>query len=202
MQVVFCGPISCSSPKKFWERLGGTAVPTRKAKLAGLLLASTRQAASALLELSSSTSSSWHGLCQQPEWALYQLGAHALAPWACSWSLQGHEPNSATSSTSGSSKSFFCRRWLACSNVLACSWWTSEGLLVAAQNKPISYQKVLVNLAAYWHSCLENNRPSACHRSCQASIEDKLWIHSAVGRWAYQAKEEEQIYVDLFVAWK
>jgi hypothetical protein len=27
--------------------------------------------------------------------------------------------------------------------VLACSWWSLEGLLAAAQNWPISYQKVL-----------------------------------------------------------
>ncbi len=157
--MVSCGPISRSSPKKFWERLGGTAAPMRKARLAGLLLASTRQAASALLELSSSTLSSWCGLCQWPDWAPHQLGACALAPWACSWSLQGHKPNSAASSTSGSLKRFFCRRWLACSNLLACSWWSLEGLLAATQNRPISYQTVLVNLAACGHSCLENNRP-------------------------------------------
>ncbi len=75
--------------------------------LVGLLLASTRQAASALLELSSSTLSSWCGLYQWPDWAPHRLGARALAPWACSWSLLGHEPNSATSSTLGSSKRMF-----------------------------------------------------------------------------------------------
>ncbi len=31
-----------------------------------------------------------------------------------------------------------------CSNTLACPWWSLEGLLAAAQNWPISYQKVLV----------------------------------------------------------
>ncbi len=107
LRVVSRGPISCSSPPKFWERLGGMAVPTRKARLAGLLRASTRQAASALLELSSSTLSSWQGLCQQPDWAPHRLGARTLVPCACSWSLQGHEPNSTASSTSGSSKDFF-----------------------------------------------------------------------------------------------
>ncbi len=152
--------------------------------------------------VSSSTLSSWRGLCQRPDWAPHWLGTCTLAPWACSWSLQGHEPNSTASSTSGSSKSFFCRRWSACSNVLACSWWSLEGLLAAAQKRPISYQKVLVNLAACRHSCLENNRPSACRHSYQASVEDRLWIHSAVDRWGYQAKEEEQINVAIFVAWK
>ncbi len=113
-----------------------------------------------------------------------------------------HEPNSATSSTSGSSKRIFHHQWLACSNVLACSWWSLECLLAATQNQPISYQKVLVNLAACWHSSLENNRPSACCRSCWASVEDRLWIHSAVGHWVYQAKEEEQVNVTLSEAWK
>ncbi len=157
--------------------------------LVGLLLASTWQAAYFLLELSSSTLYSWCGLCKWPDWAPHWLKARALAPCACSWSLQGHEPNSAASSTSGSSKRIFCRQWLACSDVLACSWWTLEGLLATAQNWSISYQKVLVNLAACLHSCLENNRPSACCCSCQASVEDRLWIHNAVGCWAYQAKE-------------
>ncbi len=133
------------------------AVSTRKGSLGrdmpsvgmlvGLLLALTRLAASALLELSSSTSSSWCGLCRWPDWAPHQLNARALAPWACSWSRQGHEPNSAASGTLGSSKRFFCRRWLACSDTLACPWWSLEGLLAAAQNWAISYQKVLVNFS-------------------------------------------------------
>ncbi len=119
-----------------------------------LLLVLTWQGASALLELSSPTSTRWHGLCRQTDWAPYQLGARALAPWDRSWSLQGHEPNSATSSTSGTSKRFFCCWWLVWSDVLACSWWSLEGLLAAAQNCPISYQKVLVNFSACWHSCM------------------------------------------------
>ncbi len=41
-------------------------------------------------------------------------------------------------------------------------------------------------------SCPENNRPLACCCSCWASIEDRLWIHSAIGHWAYKAKEKEQ----------
>ncbi len=157
------------------------AVPTRKGSLGrdmpsvgtlvGLLLALTWQAASALLELSNSTSSSWRGLCQQPDWAPHWLGARALAPWACSWSLQGYEPNSAASSTSGSLKRFFCHWWLVCSNTLSHPWWSLEGLLVAAQNWPISHQKVLVNLAACRHSCLENNQPLAYRCSCWASAE-------------------------------
>ncbi len=148
-------------PQKIWERLGGMAVPTRKARLVGLLLALTRWAASALLELSSPTSTSWCGLSRQPDWAPCPLGARTVAPWDCSQSLQGHETNSAASSTSGSLKRFFCRWWLACSNVLACSCWSLEGLLAAAQNQPISYQKILVNSSACRHSCLENNRSSA-----------------------------------------
>ncbi len=107
LQVVSPGPISCSSPQKVWERLSGTAVPTRKARLVGLLLALTRRAASALLELSSPTSTSWGGLFQRPDWAPYWLGTRALAPWDWSWSLQNHGPNSTTSSTLGSSKRFF-----------------------------------------------------------------------------------------------
>ncbi len=122
--------------------------------LVGLLIALTWQAVSALLELSSSTLSSWCGLCRWPDWAPHRLGAHALAPWACSWSLQGHKTNSATSGTLGSSERFFCRWWLACSNMLACPWWSLEGLLKTAQNWPISYKKVL------------GKKSSACRHSC------------------------------------
>jgi hypothetical protein len=41
----------------------------------------------------------------------------------------------------------------------------------------------------------------ACRHSCRAPVEDGLWIHNAIGRWAYQVKkeEEEQINVVLFV---
>ncbi len=150
------------------------AVPTRIARLVGLLLAWTRQAASALLELSSPSSTSWRGLCRQSNWAPCWLGTHVLAPWDRSWSLQGHDPNSTASSTLGSSERIFCHQLLACSNVLACSWWSLEGLLAAAQNRPNSYQKVLVNLAACRHSCLENNSPLACRCSCWASVEDRF----------------------------
>jgi hypothetical protein len=135
------------------RRLGGTACSFKKGSLGrdmpsvgmlvGLLLALTWQAASDLLELSSSTLSSWRGLCRQPDWAPHRLGDRALAPWALSGSLQGHEPNSAASGTLGSSERFFCRQWLACSNMLVCPWWSLEGLLAAAQNWPIFYKKVL-----------------------------------------------------------
>ncbi len=178
LQVFSRGPFS-RSQRNFLRCLCRMAVPMRKGSLGkdipsvetlvGLLLASTQRAASALVELSSSTSSSWCGLCQWPGWAPHRLSACVLAPWACSWSLQSHEPNSAASGTSGSSKRFFCHQWLGCSNTLACPWWSLEGSLAAAQNRPISYQKVLVNSAACRHSCLENNRPSACCCSCQAS---------------------------------
>ncbi len=52
-----------------------------QAMLAGLLLALTRQAASALLELSSPTLTSWRDFFQWPEWAPYWLGACTPAPW-------------------------------------------------------------------------------------------------------------------------
>jgi hypothetical protein len=123
--VVSRGSISRSFPKKFWERLGGTAVPTRKARLDGLLLTLTRQAASALLELSSPTSTRWHGLCRKPDWAPSRLCTRALAPWDCSWSLQGHGSNSAASSTSGSLKRIFTvNEWRAamCWLVLGGPW--------------------------------------------------------------------------------
>jgi hypothetical protein len=157
------------------------AIPTRKGSLwkdipsvgmlVGLLFASTWRAASALLEPSSSTSSSWCGLCRQPDWAPHQLGACTIAPWACAWTLQGHKPNFTVSSTSGSPKRIFYHWWSACSDTLSRPWWSLEGLLAAAQNWPISHQKVLVNLAACGHSCFENNRPSACRHSCWASVE-------------------------------
>ncbi len=118
LQVVSCGPISCWQ-QNFLRRLAprqngssykkgslGRDMPS-VGMLVGLLLARTRQAASALLELLSSTLSSWRGLCRQPDWAPHRLGARALTPRASSWSLQGHEPNSAMSGTSGSSKFFF-----------------------------------------------------------------------------------------------
>jgi hypothetical protein len=43
----------------------------------------------------------------------------------------------------------------------------------------------------------------ACRHSCTAPVEVGLWIHNAIGCWAYQAKkeEEEQINVVLFVNW-
>ncbi len=107
LQVVSRGYISRLFPKIIWERFSGMAVPTRKGRLVGLLLALTRQAASALLKLSSPTLTSWCGLCQQPDWAPCWLSACALTPWDCSWSLQGHGPNSAASSTLGSSKRIF-----------------------------------------------------------------------------------------------
>jgi hypothetical protein len=120
-QVASLGSISRSFPQKIWERLGGTAIHTRKARLVGLLLALTRRAASALLELSSPTSTSWPGLCRWPDWAPCQLGACVLPPWDCSWSLQGHGPNSAASSTRGPRKDFFAvddRRAVMCWLVL------------------------------------------------------------------------------------
>ncbi len=88
--------------------------------LVGLLLASTWQAASALLGLASLPSTIWFGLCQQPDWSPYRLDVHACIPGDCSWSLQGRVPNSATSSTLGSLKWIFHCQWSMCSNRLAC----------------------------------------------------------------------------------
>ncbi len=112
--------------------------------LVGLLYALTWQAASALLGLTSLPSTSWGGLRWQSDWASNWLGACTRVPGDRSWGLQGRGPNSAASSTSGSLKRFFCCWWLACSNTLACPWWSLEGLLAATQNWPISYQKALV----------------------------------------------------------
>ncbi len=169
--------------------------------LVGLLLALTWWAASALLELSSSTSSSWRGLCRQPDWAPHRLGARALAPWACSWSLQGHETNSAASGTSGSSKRFFCHQWSVCSNTLA-SPFVVLGRLARGRTKLAnllqegSWLKIL-SLSAFLCAL----KDKACRHSCKAPVEVGLWSHNAMGHWAYQAKkeEEEQINVVLFV---
>ncbi len=108
-----------------------------------LLLAATRLAASALLEPSSSASSSWCGLCQRPDWGPHQLGAHTLTPRICSWSDQVRKPNSTMSSTSGFSKMISHHWWLACIDTLAHLRGSLGGLLAAAQNWPTSYQKVL-----------------------------------------------------------
>ncbi len=152
LRVVSCSLISCLQRKKigtpcrngcsYEEGSLGKEMPS-VGTLVGLLLATTRLAASALLEPSSSASSSWCGLCWRPDWDPYRLGTHALAPRVCSWSNQGRKPNSAASSTSGSSKMISHHWWLVYSNKLACLWGSLGGLLAAAQNRPISYQKVL-----------------------------------------------------------
>ncbi len=164
LQVITRSPISCSSQKILrtsW-RNGYSYVKGSLGKdipsigtLVGLLLGLTWWAASALLELASLPLTSWCGLCWWPDWSPYWLGARAHVPGDQSWSLQGRVPNFAASSTSGSLKRFFCHQWLVCSNVLTCSWWSLEGLLVATQNWPISYQKVLKNTSsACRHSCV------------------------------------------------
>ncbi len=49
----------------------------------------------------------------------------------------------------------FCRCWSAPSDALACPWRSLGGLLTAAQNRLISYQKVLgQNSSACWRSCI------------------------------------------------
>ncbi len=100
-------------------------------------------------------------------WILNWCGLGALVGQK-SWSLWGRGPNSAASSILGSLIRIFCRQPSACNNTLACPWWSLEGLLAAAQNWPISYQKVLKkNSSACWHSCLERTS-SACRHSCWA----------------------------------
>ncbi len=95
------------------------------------------------------------------------LGAHVLAPQVCSRSNQGQKPNSAVSSTWGSSKMNFHRQWLACSNTLARLWGSLGGLLPAAQNWPISYQVPrglvdLVSLLVGVFLCLERKLVGSC----------------------------------------
>ncbi len=116
MWVVSCGPISRLSQKNLrtpcWNGFSYKKGSLGKdilcvGMLVGLLLALIWWAASALLGLASLPSTSWCGLCQWPDWSPYQLSARAHVPWDCSWSLQGHEPDSATSSTSGSLKRIF-----------------------------------------------------------------------------------------------
>jgi hypothetical protein len=131
--------------------------------LVGSLLATTGLAASALLEPSSTASSSWWGLCRRPDWDPHRLGAHALAPRVCSWRDQGRKPNSAASSTSGSSKIISCRRWSVCSNTLARFRGSLGGLLAAAQNWPIYYQKVSqISLLVGIFPCLERSLLESC----------------------------------------
>jgi hypothetical protein len=61
---------------------------------------STWLTAFALLAPASLGSTSWCGLCQQPDcWAPYWLGAHARAPGDCLWSIKTRRPNSAVSYT-------------------------------------------------------------------------------------------------------
>ncbi len=77
------------------------------------------------------------------------------------------------------------------------------GRLACGRTKSANlYHKVFEEKSsACRHSCLGKKNSSACRHSCQASVEDRLWIHNAIGHWAYQAKkeEEEQINVVLFV---
>ncbi len=154
----------------FWDGLGGK--DTRDVLLGKVVLEETCHAwgldltwwaASALLGFASLPLTSWHGLCQQPDWAPYRLGACARIPGDQFQSLWGRGLNSLASSTLGSMIIFFCHWWLASSNVLACPWGSLEGLLLVAQNRPISYQKVLEkNSSACWCSCLENTPQLVC----------------------------------------
>ncbi len=167
--------------------------------LAGLLLALTWRAASALLGLASLPSTSWCGLCRQPDWSPYWLGARAHVPGDCSWSLQGRVPNSAASSTLGSLKGFFCHQWsraAICWLVLGGPWKACSLPHKSANLLPEGSQKHLLSLLVFLSALKE-----ACGHSCRAPVEVGLWIHNAIGRWAYQAKkeEEEQINVVLFV---
>jgi hypothetical protein len=158
--------------------------------LLGLLLALTQQAASALLELSSSILSSWRGLCQWPDWAPHQLGTCALAPWACSWSLQGHEPDSTASGTPWSSKRIFLPLMISMQRYAGLAL-VVLGRLARGHTKLAnllqegSWQKIL-SLSAFLCALKE-----ACRHSCRAPVEVGLWIHNAIGRQAYQAKKNK-----------
>jgi hypothetical protein len=61
---------------------------------------------------------------------------------------------------------------------------------------PEGSQKHLLSLSAFLRALKE-----ACRHSCRAPVEVGLLIHNVIGRWAYQAKkeEQEQINVVLFV---
>ncbi len=155
-QVVSRGPISCLKwylLRQSW-RNGHNGCSFKKGRLGrdmpclGTWLDFTSlhmiwQVASALVGLASLPLTSWRGLCQQPDWALYQLSTCARIPGDWSWSLRGHGPNPATSSTLCSFIRIFHCWWSASSNALACPWRSLEGLLMTAQNPPISYPKVL-----------------------------------------------------------
>ncbi len=117
-QVVSSIPISCSSRhllRRFWQN----GLSFKKGSLGRDMPSagdSIWQAASALLGLASLPSTSWCGLCQQSDWALFWLGARVHAPRYCCWSLWTCGPSSATSHTLGSLRGIFCHQWLACSD--------------------------------------------------------------------------------------
>ncbi len=182
LRVDSCGSISRSFPQKIWERLCGMAVLTRNGSLERDIHAQRRDAG-------------WLAACLDLASCFCLVRAIKLNNVQLTWSLPMTRLGSPSArrsractmglllESSGSRaqlhrewhfrvlKKIFCHQWLACSNTLACPWWSLEGLLTAAQNWPIYYQKILVNLAPCRHSCLENNRPLACCCSCWASVE-------------------------------
>jgi hypothetical protein len=153
--------------------------------LVGLLLATTRLAASAMLELSSPASSSWCGLCRQPDCDPHWLGTHALAPRVCSWDDQGRKPNSAASSAWGSLKKKLRRQWLACSNDRWLVFGSQEGLLAATKKWPIPHQKVLEKWQLVGILVLEGC--SLAVVLVEPLLKVALWIHNVVGHLACQA---------------
>ncbi len=93
--------------------------------LVGLLLALTWQAASALLELPSSTSSSWRGLCWQPDWAPRRLSTRAFHHGLALGVFRITSPTPLQVALQGPRKEFFAINdqhaaiyWL----VLGCPW--------------------------------------------------------------------------------
>ncbi len=99
----------------------------------------------------------------------------------------------------GSQKDFFAiNDWHAaiCWFVLGGPWKARLGPHKIGQSPTRRFLTEILSLSAFLCTMKE-----ACRHSCRAPVEVGLWIHNAIGRWAYQAKkeEEEQINVVLFV---
>ncbi len=152
--------------------------------LVGLMLALTWQAASALLELSSSSSSSWRGLCRQPDWAPHRLGARLLLESSgsqtqlhCKWHFGVLEKIFLLLMISMQQ---YAGLSLVVLGRLACGRTKSANLLQEG-----SWQKIL-SLLAFLGALKE-----ACRHSCRVPVEVGLWIHNAIGHWAYQVTKNK-----------
>ncbi len=150
----------------FWEGIGGTDVPSRKAVLEETCLAWDLNwwAASALLGLVSLPSTSWRGLCQQSDWTPFWLGTSACGD--CSWSLRGCGPNSAVSCTSGGpwGDFFAINDWGVAMHYLS--------LLVLGRLACDRIKSATSQVKVFLYNSL---------------VEEGIWIQSVVGRWVCQA---------------